>query len=53
MVLPRRDCAFSEALMTMRKDALTLCGITKKCTCAYVTEIFVTEQSERLSLVVF
>lgn len=43
-VSPRRDCASSEVLMTTKRDALIPCGITKKCTCVCVTEIFVTEQ---------
>lgn len=44
MVLPRRDCASSEALTTTKRDALTLCGITRKCICVSVMEIFVMEQ---------
>jgi len=53
MVPPRKDCASNEVPMTTKRDALILCGITRKCTCASVTGIFVMEQWEWLSSVVF
>ena len=51
MELPRRDYVFNKAQMIPRKDVHIPCGITKKCTCASVTEIFVMEWREQAALV--
>lgn len=47
MVPPRRDYASNEDQTITKRDAPIPCGITRKCTCAFVMEIFVTERRER------
>jgi len=48
-----RDYASNEVLMIPKRDALILCGITRKFTCAFATEIFVTKQRGRALPVMF